>query len=62
MADPLKDLTPDERKIVNILSYGSPAAKQEVIIKLIYLGKPEVLAKVLNSMSDADYYKVMPSG
>lgn len=61
MSDPFKSLTPEERSIVNILSYGSPAAKQEIFVKIIYMGKPEVLQKVLDSMNDADYYKVMPS-
>lgn len=60
MSDPFQGLTAEERKVVNTLSYGSIAAKQEIIIKLIYLGKPDILQKVLNSLTDADYYKVIP--
>jgi len=60
MSDPLSGLTPEERSIVNILSYGSPAARQEIIIKLIYLGKIEALQKVYDSMNDAVYAKCVP--
>lgn len=50
-----------EISIANVLLYGSPSAKQEVLIKLIYIGNVNALAKVLNSLSDPEYRRVMPT-
>lgn len=57
MADLPYGLTPEEKSVVNILTYGSVAARQELFVKLIYIGKPEVLQKIYDSMNDADYWK-----
>jgi len=60
MADSLGNLTPEERSIVNILTYGSAAARQEVFVKLIYIGKLEALQRVYDGMTDAEYWKFVP--
>lgn len=46
--------------ITNILSYGSPAAKLEVLVKLIYIGNIDVLEGILASFTDAEYYRIIP--
>lgn len=51
----------EETRIANILLYGTPTAKQEIIIKLIYIGHIPALNSVLNAMSDAEYRRVMPT-
>jgi len=51
----------EEAKIANVLIYGSPAAKQEIIIRLIYIENINALTKILNAMSDHEYRRVMPT-
>jgi len=51
----------EEVKIANVLLYGSPAAKQEIIVRLIYIENVNALAKVLNAMNDIEYRRVMPT-
>lgn len=51
----------EETRIANILLYGTPAAKQEIIIKLIYIGHIPALNSVLNAMTDPEYRRVMPT-
>ena len=46
-----------QRLIQNIMTYGTPAAKAEVIVKLIYIGNPELINKVFNSYSDKELNK-----
>ena len=60
MADSNYALTPEERTVVNILTYGSPAAKQEIFVKLIYIGKIEALQKIYDSLTDAEYWRSVP--
>ena len=55
------DLGSEELQIANILIYGSPSAKQEIFVKMIELGSIDALSKVLNAMSDAEYYRNMPT-
>jgi len=49
--------TEQQRLIQNIMTYGTPAAKAEVIVKLIYIGNPELLQKVYDSYSDKELNK-----
>ena len=51
----------EEAKIANVLIYGSPAAKQEIIIRLIYIENINALSKILNAMPDREYHRVMPT-
>jgi len=51
----------NEQRMVNILLHGSTAAKREVLSELIILEKDDVLETVLLSMTDAEYYLVVPS-
>lgn len=50
----------EELSVANILIYGTPAAKQEIIVKLIYIGNVQALDSVLLAMSDQEYNRVMP--
>jgi hypothetical protein len=60
MADQFANLTPEERSVVNILTYGSAAARQELFVRLIYIEKLEALQKIYNAMTDVDYWKYVP--
>lgn len=60
MAQPNK-LSSQETQIANILLYGSPAAKQEIIIRLIYIENINALSSILNAMSDVEYRRVVPT-
>lgn len=60
MADPYQGLTQSERNVVNILTYGSAAARQEIFTKLIYIENLPALQKIYDSMTDADYWKYVP--
>lgn len=50
-----------ENQIAQILLNGTPAAKQEIIIKLIYIENINALNSVLLHMSDVEYRRVMPT-
>lgn len=50
-----------EIKIANKLLYGSPAAKQEIIVQLILLGNLRALNSVLLRLNDIEYRRVMPT-
>lgn len=60
MADPLSGLTPGEKNVVNILTYGSAAARQEIFVRLIYIENISALQKIYDTMTDADYWKYVP--
>lgn len=51
----------EENRIASILLNGTPAAKQEIIIKLIYIENINALNSVLLNMSDTEYRRVMPT-
>lgn len=51
----------EEMKLANILLYGSPSAKQEVLVKLIYMGNANSLTRVLNAFNDNEYNRIVPS-
>ena len=53
--------TSQETQIANILLHGTPAAKQEIIIRLIYIENINALNSVLNAMSDVEYRRVVPT-
>ena len=55
------NLYKEESRVANILLHGTPAAKCEIIVQLVYLGNETILAKVLNAMSDVEYRRVMPT-
>lgn len=60
MAQPNKHSSP-ESQIANVLLYGTPAAKQEIIVRLIYIENINALNSVLNAMSDVEYRRVVPT-
>jgi len=60
MAEMNNKMYSEETRIANILIYGSPAAKQEIITRLIYIENISALTKVLNAMSDPEYRRVVP--
>jgi len=45
--------------IQNIMSYGTPSAKAEVIIKLIYIGNVEVLQRVYDAIPDKELNRIV---
>ena len=55
------DIYQAEQYIANVLLKGTPAAKQEIIIRLIYVENIKVLNSVFLNMSDAEYRRVVPT-
>lgn len=45
--------------IQNIMTYGTASAKAEVIIKLIYMGNPELLQRVYDEFSDKELNQII---
>lgn len=45
--------------IQNVMTYGTPAAKAEVLVKLIYIGNIELLQKVYDSYPTRDLNKFL---
>ncbi len=45
--------------IQNVMTYGTPSAKAEIIIKLIYIGNVEVLQKVFAAIPDKELNRII---
>lgn len=45
--------------IQNVMTYGTPSAKAEIIIKLIYIGNVEVLQKVYDALTDRELNRIV---
>lgn len=50
---------PAVTSITNIMAYGSPSAKAEIIVKLIYLENPDVLQRVYDSITDKELERII---
>jgi len=53
------ELTAYQQTIQNIMTYGTPAAKAEVFVKLILLDNAELLEKVYNQFSDKELNRIL---
>lgn len=45
--------------VQNVMTYGTPSAKAEVIIRLIYIGNVEVLQKVYDAIPDRELNRII---
>ena len=56
----MSDSTVSESSTIpNIMSYGSPSAKAEVLVKLIMIGKPELVTQVFKAIGDKELYRII---
>lgn len=53
------DYSSYSQSIQNIMTYGTPAAKAEIFVKLILLDNPDLLQKVYNQFSDKELNRIL---
>lgn len=54
-----EDMIESNGNIQNIMTFGTPSAKAEVIIKLIYIGNPDLLQRVYDQFSDKELNQII---